>query len=535
MSYKNNYLKGYRAAVKAGFDPALLLAGKFDLNQLKEMTLGKQHGVDTAIYTSPEISAEKMRTARMLMEMGTKVDPQMLEVYDEGQLEEIRLGEKYGLNTSLYMNPELSADDMKHLRMLELAQKIVDLIKEKSKELFNALKERMAPVLEVDPQDIKQESLESVALQALKNIDFDSIDTMEELQKTVLQQLEENTFAVEELEEEEPIRNESYELINKSEIDGESIAVLKSNQGEDYRLVHNYKEMDGQMQWDEEVVCTSREAAGKLYQEAILEEIMDKMDKNIKVVDPEKPLSKEEMEIKETIHELAQDMKVAEYENVESFIRSMGRDVSQLERLNIYLQADAVKLTPFAPETKDMNSLTSQFAQTYLKETGLELTLKEQGIYDCVDLDEYGKKIMETNKVILTEQGYYGPLDLQKYTYEAAKEAILDHARMQTPILVKLEGESISDLQEMEIKFNDSVKNYLEMNIDSPIQVAVKIGDKELVKGVTLNAGDVKALHMNATLNRTSDFQDFMKEQNVDYGELMTEEIIDTEVAVAIS
>ena len=91
MKYPTTTLREYLKAVNAGINPAYLDLG-FNAEQFKEMRIGLEHGLNINVYTNPEISATKMRTARLLQEMGTQVNPDLLQNYHERQLVVIRLG-----------------------------------------------------------------------------------------------------------------------------------------------------------------------------------------------------------------------------------------------------------------------------------------------------------------------------------------------------------------------------------------------------------------------------------------------------------
>lgn len=114
----------------------------YSAEQLQQLRLGKEHGVDIRIYANPQLSAEQMKALREGLESHVNVKPiahpefkykpmlyyidclqnnidirQFLNPkYDIGQLSELSLAVELGLDVSKLSNPKLKANEMQEIR-----------------------------------------------------------------------------------------------------------------------------------------------------------------------------------------------------------------------------------------------------------------------------------------------------------------------------------------------------------------------------------------------------------------------------------
>lgn len=88
----------------------------FDDDQLEELQLGLEHGVQVSAYAKKEYFAVQMRQVRFGLEEGLDISLYNDEKYDWFQMEEIRLGLKEGLDAAIYANPRYSYEVMRELR-----------------------------------------------------------------------------------------------------------------------------------------------------------------------------------------------------------------------------------------------------------------------------------------------------------------------------------------------------------------------------------------------------------------------------------
>lgn len=132
--------KEFRRAQKSGFDPAILEG--MDEYQMREKRLAAEAGLDLTYFT-PDVSAEKMNAIRNLMLLKAEIQPEFAQSYDADQLNQLRLGVEYGLDTSQYQYPYLSATQMRSIRLELLGEKIVAFIKANAIEVYNRMLEKL--------------------------------------------------------------------------------------------------------------------------------------------------------------------------------------------------------------------------------------------------------------------------------------------------------------------------------------------------------------------------------------------------------
>ena len=120
----------------------------------------------------------------------------------------------------------------------------------------------------------------------------------------------------------------------------------------------------------------------------------------------EPKLSEADQKIADAIDKIADDMKVSDVKKVESYL-ALKEGFTLEDKLYAYQHADQISYHPYPEDTKNFNTLNARFAQAYLANANLLETMKTSGVYECVDLDEYGKQLLEKTHVVLDQEGYY--------------------------------------------------------------------------------------------------------------------------------
>ncbi len=146
--------------IRAGYDIEAVKNPELNENQLKELYLGRKSGLDISLYTSPKISAEEMKELRRsaakgvdlrsfaeaVIKTGEYNKEQTLQILDAAkhgvsyknmlnpelnhlQMRQIKLGERYGLDTSVYASADFSAEQMQQLRLELLVRKVMEAVK----------------------------------------------------------------------------------------------------------------------------------------------------------------------------------------------------------------------------------------------------------------------------------------------------------------------------------------------------------------------------------------------------------------------
>lgn len=146
--------------IRAGYDIEAVKNPELNENQLKELYLGRKSGLDISLYTSPKISAEEMKELRRsaakgvdlrsfaeaVIKTGEYTKEQTLQILDAAkhgvsyknmlnpelnhlQMRQIKLGERYGLDTSVYASADFSAEQMQQLRLELIVRKVMESIK----------------------------------------------------------------------------------------------------------------------------------------------------------------------------------------------------------------------------------------------------------------------------------------------------------------------------------------------------------------------------------------------------------------------
>lgn len=141
-SQKNKHVEEKKVNVVKNAKTLSRLEEIYSREQIEQLRLGKQNGIDIRIIANPQLSAEQMKTLREGLESGVNVKPfafpeyQVLNMktyildlqnginikaylspkYDLGQLAELSLATELGLDISKMSNPKMSANDMAEIR-----------------------------------------------------------------------------------------------------------------------------------------------------------------------------------------------------------------------------------------------------------------------------------------------------------------------------------------------------------------------------------------------------------------------------------
>lgn len=511
-------LKEYWKAANAGVPPELL---QFALNreQLSEIRQGFENGVDIKVYANSRISAEKMRTARLLQEMGVKVKPEVLELYNERQLEEIRLGKKAGIDTTIYQNPRFDANDMRTLRLLSIAHKIVESIKEKSHEIFSRIQNKFSPLFGDMKriEQVTQDELEKEVFEHLQNIDVDQFENLDQLREHILEKVNTDQFeqAVSDqlekmMEDQEKVTNETYITHDSITIFDDTFALLQRSDAEDYIVVKGYSENNDGLSWGEETHFENKQDAAQYYQNVMVEKLLGKQ----VVIEEVKKLSAEDQKIQDKIDELANDLKVSDVKRVESFL-NLQEGITMEQKLLAYQHANQITYQSYiAVEENQMpQTLEGRYAQTYLEKNEMIQAMKESGIYSCINLDEYGKKLLKDKNVALTEEGFY------EYSKEIkdpiSNETVIPGKQMQIQL-------SCDTLAQLENNFNLAVKNYMDLGLDSDVAIKLNVAGKDIVSS-HLTSQDLKDLCIKGTFKQSTVFKELLDNEKISLDQIENE------------
>lgn len=526
MNYTNRFLREYTKAVRAGISPEALNSG-FSADQFKEMRLGKDHGIDHSLYSFPEVSADKMRTVRKLQEMGVKVDKKLLEIYSDEQLNEIRLGEKFGIDTKLYQNPMLDADDMRTLRLLSMAQKIVESIKEKAQELYNSIKNNFlhGSVQGEALENAVQNTLEKQTFKQLQLFNVDDYDNLNQVRDFILEKYNEKE-SIENVQNELPKEHATdYIRHDVSEVGGEKVALMQVSGKDDFFVAHQYQENSTIADWKDEQHFNTKEAAASHYQNYLISKITNKQ----VILQDHAELSEKDKSIMKEIESLSNDMKVVDVKRLENFI-ALRKDITLEEKLEVYQNANQIKFHPFTNVEPIPDTLYGKLAQSYIESNGYMEGMVKSGLYACVNLDDFGKKLVDEHKLVLSEEGYYEFNGHEEGNVQ--KQDSVSQPKVQEKITaIHIRANDIAALEE---KFNTSARNYSEMDMNTKVNIDLNVNESSIVKNLTLTPKEFKALYYKGELTQTSAFQELIKGQQISLQEVQESvEISEASIPVA--
>ena len=92
------------------------LSDYFTEAQIKELHLGKTHGVNFKLYANPKLSAEQMAEVRKALEDGVDPSSYTDPSFDVKSMKAYRIQQKYGVDINEFVNPEYN-----HLQIIELS------------------------------------------------------------------------------------------------------------------------------------------------------------------------------------------------------------------------------------------------------------------------------------------------------------------------------------------------------------------------------------------------------------------------------
>lgn len=170
--YTDKQVAMFQKFIRAGFDIEGFKNPKFNEKQLKELYLALKSNINISLYAYPEVSAEEMKALRKsalaevdlqeiaeaVVSTGNYNKEQTLQILDAAkhgvsfknmlnpefdylQMRQIKLGERYGIDTSVYATTDFTYDQMQKLRLELTVQKVIEKIKEFFKEKWNQLLE----------------------------------------------------------------------------------------------------------------------------------------------------------------------------------------------------------------------------------------------------------------------------------------------------------------------------------------------------------------------------------------------------------
>lgn len=168
--YSDKQVAAFRKFLRAGYDLEAVKNPDFNENQLKELYLGLKSGLDISLYNNPKILAEEMkelrksaakgvdlkRFAEAVINTGEYNKEQTLQILDAAkhgvnysrmlnpdldhlQMRQIKLGERYGIDTSVYATADFSAEQMQQLRLELIVRRVMDNIKNFFKEVWEKI------------------------------------------------------------------------------------------------------------------------------------------------------------------------------------------------------------------------------------------------------------------------------------------------------------------------------------------------------------------------------------------------------------
>ena len=90
---------------------------KFDSQQMKEIRLGLEKGLDVSIYAKPKFKSSQMEQIRFGLEKGLNAHIYAKPEFDYEQMRQIRLGLERGLDVSIYAKTEFDWSQMQEIRL----------------------------------------------------------------------------------------------------------------------------------------------------------------------------------------------------------------------------------------------------------------------------------------------------------------------------------------------------------------------------------------------------------------------------------
>lgn len=276
----------FQLASQHGVDTAYLTPD-LTADQMREKRLALESGYDPAMFTA-DISAEKMHSIRSFLDLGVDVDMQFIHTYSEEQLREIQLGEKYGLNTSVYQYPYLDATQMRSMRLRLLSEKLIQYIKYQAVNVLHKIEDKLVPTPVVNNIS-DDEKLRAAVISVLKEMDFTDAISIEDV-KNKLEKVIDNSNKIDPAQD--IISDDVEKPLSYKNVDGQSVEVIDSYtflqkrifallkfDDHNYAIVNNLKVENDAVTYDDSENYSSLIMASKAYQSLVIEAQMK--EKNI--------------------------------------------------------------------------------------------------------------------------------------------------------------------------------------------------------------------------------------------------------------
>lgn len=125
--FNRQQYREFRHAQRNGVNPRIL--ENMTAEQMRETRLAAESNLDLSYFT-PDVSAEKMNAIRNLLLIKADIDPAFVHSFNAEQLHQIKLGLDLGLDVEKYRYPYLTSGQMRKIRIGLLATKLLKYVKE---------------------------------------------------------------------------------------------------------------------------------------------------------------------------------------------------------------------------------------------------------------------------------------------------------------------------------------------------------------------------------------------------------------------
>ena len=115
-SFDREQLRQIRIGREKGVDVSVYARPEFDWMQMGEIRKGLEKGMDVSAYARPELSAEQMFIVRQGMAAGLDPSVYAKPEFNAEQMRQICRGLQVGLDVSIYARPEFSWSQMSQIR-----------------------------------------------------------------------------------------------------------------------------------------------------------------------------------------------------------------------------------------------------------------------------------------------------------------------------------------------------------------------------------------------------------------------------------
>lgn len=221
-----------------GLDVWKYASPKFDHKQMEQIRLGLEDKLDVSVYSNPEFNSYQMNEIRTGLLHGVNVNNYAVTNFSACQMEQIRLALEDGIDISMYISPECTWEYMKKVRL--------DLKFKHKRDMVNKVKRLGVNQEGTDPDTIladildnADESITGIAKEFLdiwgKSIDKKSVEAIfhlfTEFEFTEYLQICINQCSPKEREKKEVSDNKwyYYKLLPQGDFEKETSILLCSN------------------------------------------------------------------------------------------------------------------------------------------------------------------------------------------------------------------------------------------------------------------------------------------------------------------